>query len=41
MTRLFALNRMVWPSAGACATTLLPMMVPPPGFISTITGCPH
>src|SRR5207248_5715336 len=31
----------VWPSGAALATISLPMMVLPPGRLSTTTGCPH
>ena len=31
----------VWPSGAACATACVPMMVPPPGRLSTTTGWPH
>jgi len=32
---------MVWPSGLALATISVPMMVPPPGLLSTITGWPN
>ena len=33
-------SRMVWPSGFDLATISVPMMVPPPGLFSTITGWP-
>src|SRR5437763_17161008 len=41
MTKLLAMNRIVWPSGGALATYPLPMTVPAPGFVSTSTGWPQ
>ena len=34
-------SRIVWPSGLALATISVPMMVPPPGLLSTITCWPN
>ncbi len=39
--RAAGVSRMVWPSGLALATISVPMMVPPPGLLSTITGWPN
>ena len=34
-------TRRVWPSGGALATAAVPIVLPPPGRLETITGCPQ